>query len=102
VPRPAGKLALIIARLAANGGATAGELVAALVGWHSVLGALSRLRARGFERRLDAGGDRRPAVLKRRAGPCRNMIRQTTRDPPSARTTAPMLMRAWQSWLGPT
>jgi hypothetical protein len=49
-PRPGGKLGLIIDRVAAKRGATADELVEA-TGWqrHSVLGALSRLRARGFD-----------------------------------------------------
>jgi hypothetical protein len=49
-PRPSGKLGLIIDRLAAKRGATAEELVEA-TGWqrHSVLGALSRLKARGFD-----------------------------------------------------
>lgn len=49
-PRPGGKLGLILDRLAAKRGATADELVEA-TGWqrHSVLGALSRLKARGFD-----------------------------------------------------
>lgn len=60
VPRPVGKLGLIIDRLAAKTGATADELVAA-TGWqrHSVLGALSRLRSRGFTMQLDANADRK-------------------------------------------
>lgn len=59
-PRPGGKLGVIIDRLAAKAGATADELVAA-TGWqrHSVLGALSRLRARGFAMQLDAHADRK-------------------------------------------
>lgn len=59
-PRPGGKLGVIIDRLAAKTGATADELVAA-TGWqrHSVLGALSRLRARGFTMQLDAHADRK-------------------------------------------
>ena len=60
IPRPGGKLGVIIDRLAAKSGATADELVAA-TGWqrHSVLGALSRLRARGFDMRFDANSDRK-------------------------------------------
>lgn len=59
-PRPGGKLGVIIDRLAAKAGATADELVAA-TGWqrHSVLGALSRLRSRGFAMQLDARTDRK-------------------------------------------
>jgi hypothetical protein len=59
-PRPGGKLGVIIDRLAAKTGATADELVAA-TGWqrHSVLWALSRLRARGFAMQLDASDDRK-------------------------------------------
>jgi hypothetical protein len=59
-PRPGGKLGVIIDRLAAKTGATADELVAA-TGWqrHSVLGALSRLRARGFTMQFDAHADRK-------------------------------------------
>lgn len=59
-PRPGGKLGVIIDRLAAKTGATADELVAA-TGWqrHSVLGALSRLRSRGFAMQLDAHADRK-------------------------------------------
>jgi hypothetical protein len=64
-PRPGGKLGLIIDRLAAKRGATADELVTA-TGWqrHSVLGALSRLRARGFALRLDTEGDRKTYRLE--------------------------------------
>jgi hypothetical protein len=59
-PRPGGKLGIIIDRLAAKTGATADELVAA-TGWqrHSVLGALSRLRARGFTMQYDAHAGRK-------------------------------------------
>ncbi len=59
-PRPGGKLGVIIDRLAAKAGATADELVAA-TGWqrHSVLGALSRLRSRGFAMQLDAHAERK-------------------------------------------
>ncbi|GAC1602409.1 MAG: hypothetical protein NVS3B2_06030 [Ramlibacter sp.] len=49
VPRPGGKLGLMIDLLARQDGASADELVVE-TGWqrHSVLGALSRLRTRGF------------------------------------------------------
>lgn len=59
-PRPGGKLGVIIDRLAGKSGATADELVAA-TGWqrHSVLGALSRLRSRGFTMRFDDHADRK-------------------------------------------
>ena len=52
--RPGGKLGLIVEHLSARTGATADELVEA-TGWqrHSVLGALSRLRSRGFALQLD-------------------------------------------------
>ncbi len=77
-PRPGGKLGVIIDRLAAKTGATADELVAA-TGWqrHSVLGALSRLRTRGFAMSFDADADRnayrldgtaKPAVQSRARG----------------------------------
>lgn len=58
--RPGGKLGLIVDRLATKRGATADELVEA-TGWqrHSVLGALSRLKSRGFEFQLDAHADRK-------------------------------------------
>jgi len=76
--RPAGKLGIIIDRLAAKSGATADELVEA-TGWqrHSVLGALSRLKSRGFTFQLDAHADRKayrlvgaakPATLSRARG----------------------------------
>jgi hypothetical protein len=60
IPRPAGKLGVIIDRLATKRGATADELVTA-TGWqrHSVLGALSRLRSRGFAMQFDAHADRK-------------------------------------------
>lgn len=65
VPRPGGKLGLIVDRLSAKTGATAHELVAA-TGWqrHSVLGALSRLRSRGFAMRLDTHADRKAYRLE--------------------------------------
>jgi len=60
IQRPAGKLGIIIDRLAAKSGATADELVEA-TGWqrHSVLGALSRLKSRGFTFQLDEHADRK-------------------------------------------
>lgn len=60
LPRPDGKLGDILGRLASKNGATADELVNA-TGWqkHSVLGALSKLKARGFEIRLDAKANRK-------------------------------------------
>jgi hypothetical protein len=69
-PRPGGKLGIIIDRLAAKAGATADELVAA-TGWqrHSVLGALSRLRTRGFAMRFDADADRKACRLDGTAKP---------------------------------
>lgn len=78
IPRPAGKLGIIIDCLAAKSGATADELVEA-TGWqrHSVLGALSRLKSRGFSFQLDAHADRKayrlvgaakPATLSRARG----------------------------------
>ena len=58
--RPDGKLGLIVDRLATNTGATADELVEA-TGWqrHSVLGALSKLKSRGFAFDLDTHADRK-------------------------------------------
>lgn len=58
--RPGGKLGLLLERLATDAGATADELAAA-TGWqkHTVLGALSRLRSRGFAMRLETAGDRK-------------------------------------------
>ena len=60
LPRPDGKLGDILGRVASKNGATADELVDA-TGWqkHSVLGALSKLKARGFEIRLDAKANRK-------------------------------------------
>jgi hypothetical protein len=68
-PRPAGKLGLIVERLSARAGATADELVEA-TGWqrHSVLGALSRLRSRGFAMRLDVHPDRKAYRLDQAKG----------------------------------
>ncbi|MBC8050186.1 MAG: DUF3489 domain-containing protein [Chitinophagales bacterium] len=58
--RPGGKLGLIIDRLAAKTGATAEELVA-VTGWqrHTVRGALSRLKSRGFTIQMTVGVDRK-------------------------------------------
>ena len=55
IKRPDGKLGLILDRLEDKTGASVGELVEA-TGWqkHSVHGALSRLRTRGFAIRLEA------------------------------------------------
>jgi hypothetical protein len=67
--RPGGKLGLIVDRLAGSAGATADELAEA-TGWqkHTVLGALSRLRARGFTMRLDTGDGRKAYRLDRAEG----------------------------------
>lgn len=69
-PRPSGKLGVIIDHLAAKSGATADELVAA-TGWqrHSVLGALSRLRSRGFAMQFDIHADRKAYRLEVAAKP---------------------------------
>jgi len=63
---PGGKLGVIIDRLATKRGATADELVEA-TGWqrHSVLGALSRLKARGFAFNLDTVSGRRAYRLQK-------------------------------------
>ena len=55
VNRPGGKLGLILDRLERKTGAMIDELVDA-TGWqkHSVRGALSRLRKRGFDIKLEA------------------------------------------------
>lgn len=60
VPRPGGKLGDILGRVASKNGATADELVD-VTGWqkHSVLGALSKLKSRGFTIRLDAKSNRK-------------------------------------------
>lgn len=70
MPRPGGKLGIIVDRLATKSGATADELVAA-TGWqrHSVLGALSRLRSRGFAMQLNADADRKAYQLDSAAKP---------------------------------
>ncbi len=63
--RPSGKLGDILGRVASKNGATADELVAA-TGWqrHSVLGALSRLKSRGFAIRLEAKANRKTYRLR--------------------------------------
>lgn len=68
--RPGGKLGLMLERLSAKSGATADELVAA-TGWqrHSVLGALSRLRTRGFAMRFDNTANRKAYRLDVMAKP---------------------------------
>jgi len=68
-PRPGGKLGLIVDKLAAKHGVTADELVKA-TGWqrHSVLGALSKLRSRGFHFDLDVNADRKAYRLSARNG----------------------------------
>jgi hypothetical protein len=67
--RPGGKLGLIVDRLAGRAGATADELVEA-TGWqkHTVLGALSRLRSRGFVMRLETEAGRKAYRLDRIEG----------------------------------
>jgi hypothetical protein len=65
-PHPGGKLGVIIDRLATKRGATADELVEA-TGWqrHSVLGALSRIKARGFVFNLDTISGRKAYRLEK-------------------------------------
>ena len=67
--RPCGKLGLIVDRLTASVGATADELAEA-TGWqrHTVLGALSRLRSRGFAMRLEDESGRKAYRLDRAEG----------------------------------
>lgn len=69
VPQPGGKLGDILGRVASKNGATADELVVA-TGWqkHSVLGALSKLKSRGFAIRLDAKSNRKAYRLVSAAG----------------------------------
>jgi len=64
--RPGGKLGLILDRLENKKGATLAELVDA-TGWqkHSVHGALSRLRTRGFAMDLEAKQGRKAYRLAR-------------------------------------
>ncbi len=66
--RPGGKLGLILDRLGRKTGATVDELVDA-TGWqkHSVRGALSRLRTRGFAIRLEAKQGRKAYRLAQAA-----------------------------------
>jgi hypothetical protein len=68
VPRPSGKLGLVVDRLAAIGGATIDELMAE-TGWqrHTVRAVLSRFRTRGFAARLDVQADRKAYQLSTRA-----------------------------------
>jgi hypothetical protein len=67
--RPGGKLGVIVDRLTESGGATADELAEA-TGWqkHTVLGALSRLRSRGFAMRLETEQGRKAYRLDRAEG----------------------------------
>ncbi len=67
--RPGGKLGLIVERLKVETGATADELAEA-TGWrrNTVLGALSRLRARGFAMQLATEGDRKAYRLEKVEG----------------------------------
>ena len=67
--RPGGKLGLIVERLKVETGATADELAEA-TGWrrNTVLGALSRLRARGFAMHLATEGDRKAYRLEKVEG----------------------------------
>ncbi len=67
--RPGGKLGVVVDRLRESGGATADELAEA-TGWlrHTVLGALSRLRARGFAMRLEDKSGRKAYRLDQSEG----------------------------------
>jgi DNA-binding transcriptional regulator GbsR (MarR family) len=67
--RPGGKLGLIVDRLSTKTGVTADELVEA-TGWqrHSVLGALSKLKSRGFDFKLHVNADRKAYRLSARKG----------------------------------
>jgi hypothetical protein len=58
LPRPGGKLGVMIDLLARKHGASADDLMAG-TGWqrHSVLGALSRLRTRGFSMEVTTDGE---------------------------------------------
>ncbi len=69
LPSPGGKLGLIVDRLATKRGVTADELAKA-TGWqrHSVLGARSRLRARGFDIHLNTNAGRKVYHLHARKG----------------------------------
>lgn len=64
--QPGGKLGVLVEHLATDAGATVAELAEA-TGWqrHTVHGALSRLRSRGFDMRLDSVGDRKAYRLVR-------------------------------------
>ena len=67
--RPGGKLGLIVELLSAKTGATIDELVET-TGWQrpSVLGALSRLRSRGFAIKRDVQSDRNAYTLNKAEG----------------------------------
>ena len=67
--RPGGMLGQIVDRLGAATGATTDELAEA-TGWqkHSVLGALSRLRSRGFAVRLNEVHGRKAYRIEQREG----------------------------------
>lgn len=67
--RPGGKLGMIIDQLATEPGATADELATA-TGWqrHTVLGALSRLRSRGFAMDLQNRDGKKSYRLPRAEG----------------------------------
>lgn len=82
--RPGGKLGLLVKHLASEVGATVAELARA-TGWqaHTVHGALSRLRARGFAVRLGSVGERRAYRLV-----CEQTDRSRT-PPPSPRRRGP-------------
>lgn len=69
IPRPGGKLGDILVRICSKNGATADELVD-VTGWqkHSVLGALSKLKSRGFAIRLDTKANRKAYRLVSTAG----------------------------------
>ena len=77
VTRPGGKLGLILDRLEVQTGATVDELVDT-TGWqkHSVHGALSRLRKRGFDIRLGATKGRKAYRLAQAEGwaPCEGTL----------------------------
>jgi Protein of unknown function (DUF3489) len=68
-PRPGGKLGLIVEHLSAKTGATLDELVE-ITGWQrpSVLGALSRLRSRGFAMTRDVHPNRKSYKLDNARG----------------------------------
>lgn len=67
--RPSGKLGLVVDLLASGNGATVAEL-AERMGWqqHTVHGALSRLRSRGFAMQRHGDDDRNAYRLARTEG----------------------------------